>query len=140
VPTVTCPPGVPSTSFCLDVVGLPLNFTPKWTANVQVSYRFEFANGASLVPRLIYSYVDDQWVQLFHGSQDFLPSHTKLDVRLSYEASESWRVEAFATNVTDEEYPTGVSAGPATAPFEGRLTVGAPRQFGVRIGYEFRGD
>jgi iron complex outermembrane recepter protein len=140
VPTVACPPGVPSTSLCLDVIGLPLNFTPKWTANVQLSYRFDFANGASLVPRLIYSYVDDQWVQLFHGSQDFLPSHTKLDARLSYEASESWRVEAFVTNVTDEEYPTGVSAGPATAPFEGRLTVGAPRQFGVRVAYEFQGE
>lgn len=140
IPTAACPAGVASTSLCLDVVGLPLNFTPKWTANVQLSYRFEFGNGASLVPRLIYSYVDSQWVQLFHGSQDFLPSHTKLDLRVSYEAAESWRVEAFATNLTDEEYPTGVSAGPATAPYEGRLTVGAPRQLGVRVGYTFQGD
>ncbi|MEO8315410.1 MAG: TonB-dependent receptor [Pseudomonadota bacterium] len=138
IPTAACPAGVASTSVCLNVVGLPLNFSPKWTGNIQVAYHFAFANGATLTPRLIYSYVDDQWVQLFHGSQDFLPSHTKLDFRLAYDAAESWRIEAFATNLTNEEYPTGVSAGPATAPFEGRLTVGAPRQIGVRVGYTFR--
>jgi iron complex outermembrane receptor protein len=139
VPVAACAAGVPATSVCLDVVGLPLNFTPKWTGNVQLSYDMPLGNGASLVPRLIWSYVDDQWVQLFHGSQDFLPSHTRLDMRVAYE-QRNWRVEAFATNLTDEKYPTGVSAGPTTAPFEGRLTLGAPRQYGVRVGYNFRSN
>ncbi len=137
VPTATCPAGLPATTLCLNVVGLPLNFTPKWTGNLQLSYRLRLPNGGSLVPRLIWSYVDDQWVQLFHGSQDFLPSHTRLDMRVAYELN-SWRVEAFATNLTDKVYPTGVSAGPTTAPFEGRLTLGAPRQYGLRLGYTFQ--
>jgi iron complex outermembrane receptor protein len=137
VPTAPCAAGIPATSVCLDVEGLPLNFTPKWTGNLQLSYRHHFGNGASLIPRISWSYVDDQWVQLFHGSQDFLPSHDRLDARVAYQAPRNWRTEVFVTNLTDEKYPSGVSAGPTTAPYEGRLTLGSPRQFGVRVAYTF---
>jgi iron complex outermembrane receptor protein len=119
-----------------DPVGLPLNYAPQWTYNASIEYDFHFGD-SMLTPRLQYSFIDDQWVGLYHVSQDFLPGHSLLDFRLAYKTGENWRVEGFVTNVTDELYVSGVQAGPAATPYINSLALGAPRQVGVRIAYDF---
>jgi iron complex outermembrane recepter protein len=128
------PPATPFTTF--DPVGLPLNYSPEWTYNAAVEYAIPMRGGV-LTPRLQYSHVGDQWVQLYHASQDFLPGHDRLDFRLSWQAREHWRLEGFLTNLTDELYVAGVAAGPVATPYINSLALGAPRQYGVRVQYEF---
>jgi iron complex outermembrane receptor protein len=128
------PAAAPVTTF--NPEGLPLNYSPQWTYNAAVEYDIPIGAG-SLTPRLQYSYIGGQWVQLYHASQDFFPAHHLLDFRLAYRAPEHWRVEGFVTNLTNELYVTGVVAGPVATPYINSLALGPPRQVGVRIQYEF---
>ena len=120
-----------------DPKGRPLNYAPDWTANASVEYDFHLSRG-TLTPRLQYAYVAQQWVSLYHASQDSMPAHHTFDFRLTYQAPEHWRVEGFVTNFTNELYIAGVvpgaNAGNASA---GGVELGAPRQFGMRIQYTY---
>jgi iron complex outermembrane receptor protein len=128
------PPASPVTTF--DPQGLPLNYSPEWTYNAAAEYEIRIGAG-TLTPRLQYSHIGDQWVQLYHASQDFLPGHDLLDFRIAYQAPEHWRVEGFVTNVTDELYVSGVAGGPVATPYINGLALGAPRQIGARVLYDF---
>lgn len=128
------PTPIPLVTF--DPVGLPLNYAPEWTYNASIEYDFAVGD-ATLTPRLQYSFIDDQWVGLYHVSQDFFPGHDLLDFRLAYRTGDHWRVEGFVTNVTDELYVSGVASGPTATPYISSLALGAPRQFGARIEYHF---
>lgn len=120
---------------CVTFTGEPIDYSPEWLANASVEYDLHVPGGV-LTPRLQLSYIDSQWVSLFHASQDFIPSHATLDFRLAYKASEHWRVEAFVTNLTNRLYVTGVSAG-STEPWAGQVLLAPPRLEGARIQYSF---
>ncbi len=136
-----------------DPTGEELNFAPQWTVNGAIEYDIHLPTGI-LTPRIQYQYVGSQWASLYHASQDFQPSHHTVDLRLTYQAPEHWRVEGFVTNLTDELYVSGVlpaaptvtCVGPptCTAPpgvvtnaSVGSIGLGAPRQFGMRIQYTY---
>jgi iron complex outermembrane receptor protein len=121
---------------CIVTNGLPLNYAPEWTYNASIEYDFRFGD-ATLTPRLQYSFIDDQWVQLFHASQDLIPGHDLLDFRLTYRPRENWRIEGFVTNLTDELYVAGQAGGPINTPYLNSLSLGAPRQYGARIQFDF---
>ena len=139
-----CPGGVApagvfdagGTTTFLNQVGLPLNYAPELTINVSAQYDFHIFGG-TLTPRLQFSHLSDQWVQLYHASQDYIPAHDVMDLRLAYTAPEHWRAEVFAMNLTDELYVTGVNGGAGATPYQGSLTLGAPRQVGLQISYSY---
>ncbi len=62
-----------------DPKGRPLNYAPDWTANASLEYDFHLSRG-TLTPRLQYAYISQQWVSLYHASQDFDagPPHLRL--------------------------------------------------------------
>jgi iron complex outermembrane receptor protein len=128
------PPATPVTTF--DPTGLQINYAPEWTYNASLEYDLALGGGV-LTPRLQFSHIGDQWTQLYHASQDFFPGHDVLDFRLAWRGPEHWRLEGFLTNVTNEVYVAGVAAGPVATPYINSLALGPPRQFGVRVQYEF---
>lgn len=120
-----------------DPKGRPLNYAPDWTANASLEYDFHLPRG-TLTPRLQWAYVSQQWVSLYHASQDSMPAHHTFDARLTYQAPEHWRVEGFVTNLTNELYVAGVVAGAnASNASAGGVNLGAPRQFGMRLQYTY---
>jgi iron complex outermembrane receptor protein len=118
---------------CVTFTGESMIYAPKFIANAALSYDFHVPGG-TLTPYVLFSYIDSQWATLYHASQDFIPAHATLDLRVTYALSEHWRVEAFATNVTDRLYILGVAAG-QTVPYEGAVLFGDPRQMGIRVMY-----
>jgi iron complex outermembrane receptor protein len=132
-PVVSC--GI-SANGCMSFIGTVLNYSPKWTTDVTAQYDFHVLGG-TLTPWIQYSYVSDQWDQLFHASQDYIPQHGLVNLRIAYTAPEHWRVEGFVTNVTNALYVQGVSAGSGLTPYSTLMSIGAPRQMGVRIRYAF---
>ena len=121
---------------CLDFVGTALNFSPKWNASITAQYDFHVLNGI-LTPFVEWTYGSDQWDQLFHASQDYIPQHQLVNLRIAYTAPEHWRLEGFVTNVTNNLYVQGVAAGSGATPYSTLLSIGAPRQMGVRVRYAF---
>jgi iron complex outermembrane recepter protein len=133
-----CAPGVPSnppTCFNYapylqaDTSG-PNLYSPKWTFNAGLDYRFQLADNVSLTPRINYAYVGSQWASLSYSRlTDYLPSRGLLSALLTLQLPHDWYVEGYGTNLTDKIYVSGQGAN--------NEFFGAPRQYGVRVGTRF---
>ena len=104
----------------------PNLYSPKWSLNAGVEYRFAVGSGFGLTPRLNYAYLGSQYTSLSYSPvTDYLAARGLLSALLTLQAPGHWSVEAYGTNLTDKVYFTGQSG---TSEF-----VGAPRQYGVRL-------
>lgn len=133
-----CQAGVPSNPpvcfnygpYLEDQASGPNLYSPKWTFNAGVDYRFDVATSISLTPRLNYAYVGSQFTSLSYSYlTDYLPSRGLLSALLTLQLPRSWYVEGYATNLANKIYVSGQ--------FGNNEFFGAPRQYGVRIGSHF---
>jgi iron complex outermembrane receptor protein len=117
----------------INIGGHPLDYAPKLTANLGGEYRIALHDGfGSLTPRVQVSYVDSQWAEPYDTPVfDFIPSHTTLDLRLTWEPNDLWRAAVYGTNVTNAVYITGKEFRFATQFY------GAPSQYGIRVTRQF---
>jgi iron complex outermembrane receptor protein len=114
--------------------GSPIPFAPEFTATAGLQYEF-LLGSSTLTPRIQASYIDEQLATPFAYPQTVVPSRTVTDVRVTWAPSEQLRLEAFATNVLDEEYISAQVQDASSA--QGGIIYGAPRQYGVRAKYDF---
>ena len=125
------------TSTLVDLSDNSLNFNPEWTFSLGIDYAAQFKNGLLLTPRARYSYTDSQWSNEFQvRPTDYIDSYSLVDasVRLEMEGA-SWYAVLYGTNLLDEDW---ISAKSTYSPDPGRVEyAGAPRQYGVRLGYNF---
>ncbi|RZJ35200.1 MAG: TonB-dependent receptor [Brevundimonas sp.] len=83
--------------------------------------------GGVLTPRLDYSHISDVWGTIFANEArgDHLEARDIFNAQLTYDRGDGWMVQAYGTNLTDEEYVGAVKSGQRYA--------GPPRQYGVRL-------
>ena len=131
-----CGPGIPGPPACFDynpfvvsVDGKANPYSPDWTFNLGVEYAFDLGGGASLTPRVNYSYVGSQWTTLIEvPTTDRLAAYGLWNASLTY-ANGDWRVQAFGMNLANKAYVSGQ--------FGNDEFFGNPRQFGVRVSRSF---
>lgn len=131
-----CPAGAPSNPpVCYDYTtaletspGGNALFAPELTYNVGVQYEFSMSD-LTVTPRLNYAYVDDQFTYFaYQPDSDVIDSYSLMSASVRV-ANDAWHAELYATNLTDEEYVAGQ--------FDVNEFYGAPREYGVRVGYNF---
>jgi iron complex outermembrane receptor protein len=134
---VQCPPGTPSSPpacfnyapFVTNLSGRRNPYSPEFTVSGGLEYNFDLANGDVLTPRLDTAYIGEQTVSVFENpTLDIIPSRQIWNLQLVYE-HDQWRAVAYATNLTDKVYVSGLS--------NDNVFYGAPRQVGVRISRSF---
>lgn len=111
-----------------------LPFSPELTFNAGIQYDLLMGD-MTLTPRLQLSHTDDQLATPFPHPNTEVESRTIVDARLSLVPVESLLLEAFATNLADEEYVASQIQDSSSA--TGGPIYGAPRQFGVRAVWDF---
>jgi iron complex outermembrane receptor protein len=121
----------PLTLETVDLTGAKFPYAPDFSYNVGVEYQFKFGNGGTLAPRLDYGYITDTQAELFDHPQYKLQSRGLLNARIRYQSGGSWYAEAWATNLTDKEYVAAIQN------LGSLYYAGAPRQSGVRVGWNF---
>ena len=114
--------------------GSPIPFAPELTATAGLQYEF-LLGSSTLTPRIQASYIDEQLATPFAYPETVVPSRTITDLRLTWAPSEQLRIEAFATNVLDEEYIAAQVQDASSA--QGGIIYGPPRQYGLRAKYDF---
>ncbi|MGQ9427381.1 TonB-dependent receptor [Gilvimarinus sp. F26214L] len=114
--------------------GDDLPFSPELTANAGIQYDLLLGE-MLLVPRLQVSYTDEQLATPFAHPETYVESRTITDLKLAAYPSERWMVEAFVSNLFDEEYVASQIQSSSSA--DGGPIYGAPRQFGLRTKVEF---
>lgn len=119
--------------YLVENSGGPNLYSPEWTFNLGVEYKAFLGSNVILTPRLNYAYVTSQFVSLTYSEvTDYLPAHGLLSALLTLDLYKNWNVEAYGTNLTDKVYRTGQGLNNGNYYF-----YGAPRQYGVRVGYKF---
>jgi iron complex outermembrane receptor protein len=118
-----------------DTQGKRQPYTPDVTAHLGMQYDFHVGDGATLTPRVDVAYTGNQTMTpidaVFGGVHiDRTPSHTLLNAKLTY-GTETWNLEAYVTNLTQETY-IEAHGGPGYNAYPNE-----PRRFGIRLHYTY---
>jgi iron complex outermembrane receptor protein len=125
-----------------NIEGNELPYSTPVSLTVAYSHDFVLGGGAMITPYLKFHYEDE--MHFTEGNFDAIPALSDkrdeigtLDATLRYTSAENtWSVEAFVYNVTDERFQTyWVDSNQPDAPL---FTWNAPRTWGVRFAYNVR--
>jgi iron complex outermembrane receptor protein len=119
-----------------NIKGHQMVYSPHLSLHVGAQHVFAFENGETLTPRVEYAHVDSQTTSVFNvPGLDQLGARNIVNAQLTLRMRDSWSFTAYATNLTNDRYIAGYSAGlgvaPGTSP--NLRNAGAPQQFGIRI-------
>lgn len=122
-----------------QIGGRSFNFSPKFSFTAGAQYDVAVGHGYTLTPRVQYSHLSSQWATFYHvRPTDYIDARNLVDANLLLKHSDSgFSAELYATNLTNKKYIVSKAVeGSFATP--GRVEFyGAPRQYGVRIGYAF---
>ena len=107
-------------------------FSPNFSWNISIDYAIELSNGATVRPRMSYSYADAAFSSLFQADSFFRTDERELtNLSISYER-DAWAAYLFCNNCADEAY---ITSAVNTVP--SRVVFNPPRTMGVRFRYDF---
>jgi iron complex outermembrane recepter protein len=124
----------PTVAGSFNLKGQPIDYLPKLTWNLGMSYRGWRTSGGRFVPSVRLSHQDEFYTTFYHYDYNLVPGKTLADVFLAYEADSDWRLELYATNVTDKDYISRANGGSSGS---GQYLLGNPRQIGVKLSFRF---
>lgn len=108
---------------------------PEYTANLGASYEFGLAGGASITPRLDYTWTDEYTLQTGEVLQRKQEAFGLLNARIQYNSGSNWNVALTGSNLTDEYYfNSGFYTRAEQIHF---MTVGRPREWGLTFNWRF---
>jgi iron complex outermembrane receptor protein len=124
-----------------DLIGVSGDRLPgvsKQQATVAVDYSVPISDSREFHARLDASYRSDFWTALPHSATATdLPGFALLNARAGLGFAKAWRVDAFVSNITNQEAATAVSTTPG--PVHNRADyVGRPRTVGLELHYSFK--
>jgi outer membrane receptor for monomeric catechols len=114
------------------IVGSELAYAPNFQGNLWARWEWSMGNGltAHMMPSVAYS--DSSYSDIISINSMEVPSWTKVDVTGGV-SGDRWMVEAFVTNLTDEQVITGANYVNDTE----RLALAPPTTLGVRMSFDF---
>ena len=127
----------------VDFAGNELPNTPNLTYSLGAQYTTEIANVGYLVYRGDYAWRDGVYFKSNNEEKFQSDSYSLLNLSVSLMTfDEQWEVSLYGTNMLDERYATYITAG---RNLDGSLTdsgntsntYGEPRQYGVKVRYNF---
>ena len=91
-----------------------------------------------LTPRIQYYWQDDTYYRVYNDQGDLQEAYHLTDIGLIWHSpQENWSIEAFVNNLEDDNVYQNVLIGPATLESPQNAWYGAPRIWGIRVGYTY---
>jgi iron complex outermembrane receptor protein len=111
---------------------MELAYAPEFQGNVWMRYEWTMGNGwtAHVMPSIAHS--AKSYSDIITINRMDVPSWTMANVTAGVSA-DKWMLEAFVTNLTDEQVVTGANY----VNDRERLALAPPTTLGVRVSYEF---
>jgi iron complex outermembrane receptor protein len=114
------------TPYTVSLSGESNPYSPAVTFNTDVAYNFHLNNGWTVVPRVNYSYVDNQYASIFQNTSFYLlKAHSLVDASVSFNTS-LWTVQVWAKNLANTLYLAGITSSNFGE-------WGDPRTFGISV-------
>ena len=95
-------PGAPPVAFGCDLTGKKLPYAADYSGSVSVQYAFDLGDMGRLTPLAVVSFNSGFFGQPANSRLDEQGSYTKVDLRLTWDASETLSLQGFVNNATDE--------------------------------------
>lgn len=119
----------------VNAAGAPLNFNPKYSANVDVNYTFPVTDRLEVFAGGNVAYRSKQVAQIASADRWKIDPYTLFDAQLGVSGNDGqWRVWAFGKNLTGKYYWTNVIK---TSDLVLRFP-GMPATYGVAAAFKFR--
>ena len=118
-----------------NFAGAKVPFTPKWSVNAAADYSFGLSSSANAFLGASLTYRSSASGAIGGEAIEKIDSYALLDLRAGVESPDgTWRVQAWAKNVTNKYYWTNV-----VHTFDTIIRyTGRPATYGLTIGYRFR--
>ena len=125
-----------------NLAGHRLEDAPRWKTSLFASYQAALGAWGTLTPVVKLTWTDDYWLRPYALASDRVDSYTRTDVRVVWRsANERYSVEAFAENLENRVvYVRNATTGEFSGSMPASLGLLAPRTFGVRVGFAWRGE
>jgi iron complex outermembrane recepter protein len=125
--TTGCSPETgPASASCINLTDHQQTYAPNFTFNLGAQYKFLLGGGDSLVPRVNYGHIADQWATLFENPDlgDRIAARDIINAQLAW-THQTFVATLYGTNVTNQHYVEALNSGLRFA--------GYPRQYGIRV-------
>jgi iron complex outermembrane receptor protein len=115
----------------INLSGAEVPFAPPFTGNIGIAYDIAIGD-FTLTPRVDFSHQDETQAALWPDPQVTLEARDLINAQVSFGPdSGKWSAVAWGTNVTDEQYVSGIQNN-------GTLYYAAPpAQYGLRVKFNF---
>ncbi len=125
-----------------NLAGGRLEDAPRWKTSVMASQRVELGRYGTLTPMLKLTWTDDYLLRPYGLASDRVDAYTRTDVRLVWRSEDArFSAEAFAENLENEVvYARNATTGEFSGAFPVSLGLLAPRTYGLRLGFHWRGE
>jgi iron complex outermembrane receptor protein len=138
---ITIPDTAQDASIRGDVMYSPR--TPEWNSGLGIQYQFPLRSGATLTPRLDWTYQSDIWFTtsplagIVNPEDGRQPAYSLFNARVTWAAPDSrWTLSGYALNLTDEYYFWGKLSLLGNSGRE-QGNPATPREYGVNVRYNF---
>ena len=98
--------GQPGAAYGCDLKGKDIPHSPPYSGSLSVQYAFDLGSAGTLTPFAQLNFSGAFYGNPFNSVLDKQNAFTKLDLRLTWDYSDKYSVQAFVTNVTDEATAT----------------------------------
>jgi iron complex outermembrane recepter protein len=126
--------GQPAAAFGCDISGNRIPYAPEYTASIFASYDIDLGSAGRLTPYAAMSFSGAWFGQPFNSILERQKAYAKLDLALTWAASEQLELRLFVNNVTDKATATRFVWGGGGAL---QASYAPPRLWGVRAGFKF---
>lgn len=125
-----------------NLAGGRLEDAPRWNTSVLASRLVELGRFGTLTPVVKLSWTDDYLLRPYGLASDRVEAYTRTDVRLVWRSEDArFSAEAFAENLENEiVYARNATTGEFSGAFPVSLGLLAPRTYGLRLGFHWRGE
>jgi iron complex outermembrane receptor protein len=125
-----------------NLAGSRLEDAPRWKASLLASYQAELGRFGTLTPVVKLSWTDGYLLRPYGLASDRVEAYTRTDVRLVWRSEDArFSAEAFAENLENEiVFARNATTGEFSGAFPVSLGLLAPRTYGVRLGFHWRGE
>ena len=129
-------PGANAAALLKDLSGNATRMSPRWSLNLNPSYRIETGNGGSIKLGSNFAYRSKQYHTEFNDDRLAQKGYIQLDANILYTApGDQFTANLWVKNLTDEFVWAGSFSVSTSRAIGG--TIMPPRTYGLTLGYKF---
>ncbi len=122
----------------VNLKGNKLPQAPEVKASVGVQYTYNFAGGATLIPRFDLAFTGEQYGNVFNGRVNRIEPFVQANAQIQFNtADERFYVRGFIQNIFDSNSITGLYLTDASSGNFTNVFTLDPRRYGIAVGAKF---